>query len=140
MSTHTRPLLSLILNTPPQAQVGSVSNGIQSPLRLALRSPRRLASIRIEIAETVIQLALCLVVKSVIWLAFFFTALCGRLALRGSVLRGFVERHGCGFYALLHRFFGTPPQTWQIKDRQSRSVMNCHDLSAPKALVKMSAV
>ena len=39
-----RSKFSLILNTPPQAQVGSVSDNIRSRLRLAFRSSRRLAT------------------------------------------------------------------------------------------------
>ena len=70
VSSHTRPHLSLILNTPPQAQVGPVSDGIRGPLRLA--------SIRIDIAEFVFQLVLCVVAKSVLRLASF---------LRGSIVR-----------------------------------------------------
>ena len=72
VSSHTTPHLSLILNMPPQAQVGLVSDGIRSPLRLA--------SIRIDIAESVFQLALCVVAKSVLRLASFFAALRGFVA------------------------------------------------------------
>ena len=96
MSSHTRPHLSLILNTPPQAQVGSVSDGIRGPLLLA--------SIRIDTAESVFQLVLCVVAKSVLQLASFlrgfssrlvarllFAApLCGSSRLCGVVLHGFV--------------------------------------------------
>ena len=43
----------MILNTPPQAQVGSVSDSIRSPVQLV--------SIHIDIVESVFQLALCVV-------------------------------------------------------------------------------
>ena len=41
---------------------------------------------------------------------------------------------------VMHSFFGTPPQAWQVRGHNPRSVMNCQSLSAPKALVKMSVV
>ena len=81
----TRPHLSLVLNTPPQAQVRSVSDGIQGPLRLA--------SIRIDIAESVFQLALCVVAKSVLRLASFLRDFSSRLFV--DLLRALSSRLRC---------------------------------------------
>ena len=121
MSSHTRPHLSLILNTPPQAQVGPVSDGIRGPLRLA--------SIRIDIAESVFQLVLCVVAKSVLRLASF--------------LRGFSSRLHCAVaestrYCVVSSVL--PLKLGKSGIVNPRSVMHCHSLSAPKAFVKMSVV
>ena len=74
---------------------------------------------RIEIAESVIQLALCIVAKFVLRLASFFAALRGRSAFRSFVARLFAASLcGCGIHVLLCSVFSTPAQAWQVKDRQ----------------------
>ena len=90
---------------PPQAQVGSVLDSIRGSLRLA--------SIRIDIAESVFQLALCVFAKSVLRLASFLRGFSSRLfaALRGSsrlfaALRGFLAWLWCAALRdLVARFF-----------------------------------
>ena len=133
VSSHTRAHLSLILNTPPQAQVGSVLNGIRGPLRLA--------SIRIDIAESVFQLALCVVAKSVLRLASFLRGF--SLRLFAALLRGFSSRLHCAVaestrYCVVASVL--PLKLGKSGIVNLRSVMNFHSLSAPKAFVKMSAV
>ena len=59
------------------------------------KSVLRLALCRV--AKSVLQLALCVVVKSVLRLT-----LCGVAELR-----------------IVRSFFSTPPQAWQVRDRQS---------------------
>ena len=133
VSSHTRPHLSLILNKPPQAQVGSVSDGIRCPLRLT--------SIRIDIAESVFQLALCVVVKSVLRLASFLRGFSSRLF--SALLRGFSSRLCC-MVAETTRYCVVSSvlllKLGRSRIVNPRSVMNCHSLSAPKAFVKMSTV
>ena len=73
--------MSLILNTPPQAQVGSVSDGIQNPLRLAFRSPRRLTFMRscgIHVPACVVHSCeICAYVSHIVvdYVLFFFVFL-----------------------------------------------------------------
>ena len=90
-------MLSLILNTPPKAQVGSVSNGIRSPLLNGF--VRESASSRVDSHNrSPLRLVLCVVP----WVLPLKVGRSGILNLR--------------------------------------CVMNCNNLSAPKALVKMSVV
>ena len=66
----------------------------------------------IDIAKSVFQLTLCVVAKSVLRLASFLRGFVARLLFTAPL-------RGCGNYALLRSFFGTPPQAWQVRDRQS---------------------
>ena len=83
-------------------------------------STRVLKSASTRINRSPLRLVLCGVAESVLRLA-----LCG-------VAESLV---------MLRSFFSTPPQAWQVRDRQPKV---CHELpeslSAPKALMKMSVV